>query len=238
MLLDDARSCRESLMRAEAAQSGIEEASALATKKRELQQLADRIAILAHRNALLLEQSVPLTPVADIDKAKQRISQIRDRFAELPKAVTLSDKQRWKKLESTLIEFIASAEAVLKQDWKNYFNSTLFGGLPPEQRQQTIPLEPLGNKEALKRYTSLYQRFKQYRNTVPDTAEALNEVLFCSNELASIEFVENSDLPAPVIAFFNAVSSGSGASLDFLTQDVIEWLRANNMLANYVIRAR
>ncbi|WP_430318199.1 protein DpdI [Pseudomonas nitroreducens] len=238
MLLSDARSVRASLMRAEAARSGIEEAEALSTKRIELQKLADRIATLVRLNALLREQSVLLTPIPGIDKAKQLISQISARFAESLRSDTLVDKQRWSKLVSMLTEFSATAETLQKQDWKDYFSRKLFGGVPPEQRKQTILQALPENRKASERYTYLYQRFSQYRNVVPSTAEVLREVHAFSNELASIQFVENDEVPIPVRAFFNAVSSGSGASLDFLTQEVIEWLRTNNMAANYVVRAR
>lgn len=238
MLLNDARSVRESLRLAENASSDIEEAEALAAKRSELQELAGRIGALANRNALLREQGVLLTPVPGIDKAKQLISQISARFAESLRSDTLVDKQRWSKLVLMLTEFSATAETLQKQDWKDYFSRKLFGGVPPEQRKQTILQALPENRKAFERYTYLYQRFSQFRNIVPSTAEVLREVHAFSNELASIQFVENDEVPVPVRAFFNAVSSGSGASLDFLTQEVIEWLRINNMVANYVVRAR
>lgn len=238
MLLNDARNVRARLMRAEAASSGIEEADALARKRNELAELASRVMMLARRNALLREEGVLLSPIPDIDKAKELIRQISARFAESPKATTLVDKKRWSKLILALTEFNASAETLQKQDWKAYFISKLFGGVPPEQRKQTILQALPENQKALVRYTHLYQCFNQYRNTVPSTVEALREVHGCSNDLANIQFVENDDVPTPVKAFFNATSAGSGASLDFLTPEVIEWLRTNNMLANYVVRAR
>lgn len=238
MLLNDARSVRERLMRVEAASSGIEEAEALRAKRSELQALTDRIIALARRNAMLREMRVLLTPVPGVDKVKQVINQISARFAELPKAATLVEKQRWSKLVLTLTEFTASAEALQKQDWKVYFSSKLFAGVPPEQRKQTIVQSLPENQKRLERYTYLYQRFNQYRNSIPSTIEALREVHAHSDELATIRFLENDDIPIPVKAFFDATSSWSGADLDFLTQEVIEWLRTNNMLTNYVVRAR
>ncbi|HCL3581965.1 TPA: hypothetical protein N2A79_006122, partial [Pseudomonas aeruginosa] len=163
MLLNDARSVRERLMRAEAASSGIEEAEALRAKRSELQALADRILALARLNAMLREMSVLLTPVPGVDKAKQVINQISARFAESPKAATLVEKQRWSKLVSTLTEFTASAEALQKQDWKVYFSSKLFAGVPPEQRKQTIVQTLPENRKLLERYAYLYQCFNQYR---------------------------------------------------------------------------
>lgn len=238
MLLNNAQNVRARLMRAEAASSGIEEAQALATKRNELQALAARVEMLARRNTLLWEEGIPLSPIPNIDRTRQVISQINARFAEAPKAATLVDKQRWSKLVSTLTEFAASTEMLQREDWRAYFSSKLFGGVPPEQRRQTILQTLPENRKALERYTNLYQRFNQYRNTVPNTVEALRELHSCSNQLANIQFVENDDVPTSVRAFFNATSTGTGASLDFLTPEVIEWLRTNNMLANYVVRAR
>lgn len=238
MLLSDARNVRARLIRAEAASSGIEEAEALAAKRNELQGPVDRIVTFGRRNTLLRAESIPLSPIPAIEKPKQLIIQNNARFAESPKAATLVDKQRWSKLLSALAEFIASAETLQKQDWKAYFSGKLFGGVPPEQRKQTILQALPENQKALELYTRRYQCFNQYRNTVPSTIEALREVHACSTDLAEIQFVENDDVPVPVRAFFSATSAGIGASLDHLTPEVIEWLRTNNMLANYVVRAR
>lgn len=238
MLLDEARNVRARLTRAEASSSGIEEANALATRRDELKELAVRIMMLASRYTLLRAAGIPLTPISNIDTAKQVTTQIRDRFVESPEVSTLTNGKRWTRLVTTLNELKDSAEILQKQDWKNYFNSKLFGGVPPEQRRQTIVLALPENQKALERYTKLYQSFSQYRNTVPSTVEALHEVHVCSKDLADIKFVENDDVPIHVKAFFNATSTGSGANLDFLTPEVIEWLRTNNMAANYVVRAR
>lgn len=238
MMLDEARAAHERLTRADAASSNVAEAEALAKKKNELRELAARVGSLANRRGMLRQGDVPLSPALDIDKAKQLCGMILTRFAESPKASTLADKQRWTKLLEALAEFNASEETLQKQDWKGYYSSRLFGGVSPEQRQQTILMTLPKNLEALGLYRSLYKRFAQYRNSVPGTAEELDEVQACSRELSEIRFVENDDVPVAVREFFNATSSGSGANLDLLTPEVIEWLRTNNMLNNYAVRAR
>jgi hypothetical protein len=238
MLLIDAQKARVRLMRAEVASCGIEEAEALAAKRNELQAQVTRVVMLARRNTLLREESIPLSPIPDIAKTRQLISQINIRFAESPKAATLMDKQRWSKLDSTLREFVTRGETLQTEDWKAYFRSKLFGGVSPEQRRQTIVLTHPENQKSWERYKLLYQRFNQYRNTVPSTAEALKEVHACSKDLMEIKFVENDDVPEDVRIFFKATSTGAGANLDLLTPDVVDWLRTNDMLANYVVRAR
>lgn len=238
MLLGDARNVRERLIHAITASSSVEEAEALAGKQAELKDMVDGIVSLVRRNTFLRQEGVPLSPVEGIDKAKQIVSRINDRFVEAPKAATLVDGRRWVTLVSTLDQFRSAADALQKQDWKLYFISKLFGGVPPAQRKQTILQALPENRIAIDRYTQRYERFNQYRNTVPSTVEELREVHECSEDLAAIKFVENVDVPVDVSAFFNATSSGGGAGIDLLTLEVIEWLRTNNMLANYVVRAR
>ncbi|MBB5458758.1 protein DpdI [Paraburkholderia sp. Cpub6] len=238
MLLNDAQNVRSRLAQAEAASVNIEEADALASKKKELDEYSARIVMLTRRYTLLRNEGIQLTALEKLDEARLLISQIRDRFAESPKSSTLVDKKRWSKLISTLTEFAVSAETQQKLDWKTYFSSKLFGGVPPEQRKQTIMQTLPENRNALDRYTSLYQRFNQHRITVPSSIEALREVQDCSKRLAEIRFVENDDVPQSVRAFFNATSTVGGASLDLLTSEVVDWLRTNKMLVNYVVRAR
>jgi len=238
MLLKDAQIVRSRLVRAEAASIGIEEANALASKKADLEGHAARIVMLTRRNSLLRNEGINVTPTQNTEKTRQLVIQIGERFKESPKSATLVDKQRWTKLTGALTEFIVSGEAQQKTDWNVYFSRKLFGGVPPEQRKQTILQSLPANKSALERYTFLYERFNQHRNRIPSTVEALRELHTYSKDLADIEFVENDDVPQSVRAFFSATSTATGASLDLLTPEVFEWLRTNKMLANYVVRAR
>lgn len=240
MLLNDAQNAYERLKLAENASTKVEEAEILSTKRNELQQLADRISDLAHRSAFLSEAKVRLTPPPEIDKLKQMISQNMSRFVESPTALTLVEKKRWTNLVSKLTEYAASTGTLQSQDWKMHFNTKLFAGLAPDQQQQTILRALPQNQTSMSRYRDLYQRLGQFRNTVPATADALHNAVKCSEELEkiSIQFVKNDAVPSEVKAFFDATSTAGGARLEMLTSSVVEWLCTNNMLDNYVIRAR
>lgn len=238
MLLDEARVIRDRLIKMESASSSVEEAAALSAKANELALLATRVETASRRNRLLRERGVPLSPKQGADIARQVVNRLNERFTESPKPNTLVDGQRWTRLTAALGEFSTLTETSQKQDWMNYFITQLFAGVPPEQRKQTILQTLPENRPAMDSYTRLYQRLNQYRNVVPSSAEELDLVHDCSDKLGAIHFVENDDVPGVVKAFFNATSSGSGANLDFLTAEVVDWLRTNNMLANYVVRAR
>lgn len=237
-MLNEARRVRARLVRTEVASTSVEEAAALAKKKAELILLAAKVKSLANRRDLLRNGGVTLSVAPDTEKVKQLCSLMLTRFSESPKATTLVDKQRWTKLTEALIEFNASEDTLQKQDWKGYYGTKLFGGVSPEQRKQTILMTLPENQKAWDRYKRLYTRFAEFRNSLPISAEDLKDVQNCSKELTEIRFIENDDVPMAVRAFFNATSTGNGANLDLLTTEVIDWLRTNNMLNNFAVRAR
>lgn len=238
MLLNDSRAVRDRLARMEAAKTNIVEATSLSNKANELKSWAAKVQMLSERNRLLRQKSVARSSNLEANPVLQTIKLSSERFAESPHSSTLVGGQRWSKLVAALGEFSIAAETLQKQDWMKHFSTRLFAGVPPEQRRQTIVQSMPDNIVALRNYTQWYQRFIKYRNVVPASAEDFDDVQSSSDQLAAITFKENDDVPGPVKAFFNATSSGSGADLVFLTAEVVEWLRANNMLTNYVVRAR
>jgi hypothetical protein len=238
MILDQAKDVRKRLMDAEAARHNVEEATALTQKKNELCKLASVVHSLAERRDWLQQGSVPLSPAPDVDNAKQLCSKILERFSKLPKNDTLVRNREWIDLLVTLKSFKDNEEQQQKDDWKEYFARKLFVGVPPEQRKQTLSLTLPVNAGAFQRYQNICQKLSQYRTKAPISKEQLAEIQTWSEQLAAInsEFVENDDVPDAVQAFFTATIHG--ASLELLTEEVITWLRANNMLNNYAVRAR
>lgn len=238
MIRDEARNARERLVRADAAMSSVEEADALSKKKSELRALVAKVTALAERRCMLRQGGVLLSQPHDVEKVRQSCRMILTRFVESRKAATLVDKQRWTKLTESLTEFNTVEDTLQRQDWKGYYGTKLFGGVPPEQREQTILTTLPENRDALALYKSLYKQLSLYRATVPCTAAELEEVQECSRQLSGIRFVENHDVPSAVREFFNATSTGSGANLELLTTEVIDWLRSNGMLTHFAVRAR
>lgn len=239
MIKDQAKKVRERLLRAEAASSNVEEAEALSKKKTELRTLVEKLVILAERRVWLKDGGVTLSdPPDDLDKVRQTCRMLFNRFAESPNSSTLVERQRWINLTDTCTRFLTVEETQQKQNWKSYFETRLFGGVPPEQRQQTILMSLSENQEALTRYKDLYKRLTFYRSMLPSTIAELKGVQNCSEELSQIRFIENKDVPSSVREFFNATSSETGANLELLTTEVIAWLRSNDMLNNFAVRAR
>ena len=238
MLIDESRVVRERLIHLESLKATVTEARELSAKADELTVLSAKVQRLSVRNQLLNKHRVERTSRLEIAAVLQSVELCSQRFSESAKVSTLVAGQRWSKMVIALGSFSVAADTLQKQDWVKHFESKLFAGVPPEQRTQTIVQTMPENITAMRNYTQWYQRFIKYRNFVPASAEDFDDVQSCSDQLAAITFKENDDVPGPVKAFFNATSSGSGAGLEFLTAEVVEWLRTNHMLTNYVVRAR
>jgi len=240
MMLDEARVARERLARAEAAKLNVEEATELAKKKSKLRDWEAVIKSLAESRVWLQQGGVLSSSVPSADSAKKSCANILERFSESPKNDTLVRNRGWINFLDDL-ESLKHNEVVQQRiNWKEYFTRRLFGGASPVQRKQTLTLSLPANKDAFARYEYVYGLFSKYKSEVPNSKEQFLNVQAWSNQLAKInsEFVENADVPVAVQEFFTATSTSDGASLNLLTEEVITWLRTNNMLDNYAVRAR
>jgi hypothetical protein len=233
MLLVDAKAAHERLQSAQAARANLDEAHALADLHKSLAGKAAIMHALVARAGLLGQRGVPLSSCPDFEAMRKTIGSLSKRFAEVQKSSTLTQGKHWTGLLTALETAIATVEANQRHDWSAYVTDHLFAGLPPERRKVGLVQTP-DNKAAFERYTRLYEKFARYRNSIPTTAEGLDEVHELSDALAQIAFEEN--VSKEVEAFINALAYG--ASLELLTAEVIEWLREHDLLGSYVVRAR
>lgn len=217
------------------ARDGVDEAKALEGLRGQLLQLADPINLCASNAKLLANQGAALSSVIEIGSVIETVRKVLMRFVEIPKSTTLRQGTRWTGLSSKLEALATKVSEVQANDWKTFFDGNFFGGLPPAQREAKLILAIPGNKEAIERYKMLYQSFIKYRTNIPKDAEELKVIRATSEQLSEIKF-ENKNIPDDVRKFFEATNTG--ASLDLLTNEVIEWLRSNNLLSRYVVRAK
>lgn len=234
-LLDRARESIARLKVAESARTGVEEAQTLDALRRDLSDRATRIGDVAARAKVLRAEGVVLSKLPQIEKANLGIANVAARFREKPVSTTLKQGKRWKDLLESLDMTNKIAGDAQLEDWKTYYRTRLFAGLPPTQVKVTLALTP-ANIKALATYAELFNKFSAYKAVVPPTGEAIQEVKRCSKALEKIKFDQN--VPDDVAKFFEATASSTGASLDLLTDTVLKWLRSNMLLGNYVARAR
>ena len=238
MILDKAKAAQQELKYFKRLNDSVAEAVALAAKKKELLELHDKVKELASSRAMLQCGGVPLSPAPEISASNKSCTSILEEFKRIPKSNTLIEKKRWIKLTQVLEIFIKAELSVQKESWTQFFNKNLFNASPPDLIESTILMSLKDNSDAMIRYRVLYDKFVPFRNVVPTTRTDLENIKNWSIELSEIKFIQNDALPKAVREFFSAISSGRGANLDLLTKEVLDWLRTNNMLNNYSVKAK
>jgi len=233
LLLKMAKDSLERITNIEAAREGVSEAKELEQLRRELRERAILLTQFVDSALLLRSEGVKLTVSPNIADVIDTTANVSTRFAEAPKAATLTRGKRWTGLLDKLEESGKQLAADQERDWRIFFESSFFGGAPPEQRKLIMARTP-ENLKQLELYTLLFKSFGQYRKKAPQTGEGFNELRDLSKQLEQVKFQE--DVPQSVRLFFEATSTGAG--LELLTPDVVEWLRENNLLRSYVVRAK
>jgi hypothetical protein len=234
-LVDNAQTTLARLNKVKASRDGVDEAKALEDLLNELLQKSAPIIQLNQNAKVLTDEGVKITKVFEIASAIETIKNVSTRFQESPKSTTLRQGKRWTGLSSKLEAVSNKVAEAQTKDWGVYFENNYFGGPHPTQRSARLAPTP-ANEKAIKIYRELFLQFAKYRSKIPQDSEDFANLRDLSEQLSQVSFQE--DVPVSVKMFFEATSSSSGASLDILTIDVIEWLRNNNLLTNYNVRAK
>jgi len=232
-ILEDAKSTLERLAKVRAAATGANEANAIELLRSALMDMLAPISLLSTNASLLRQKGVDLSPIPELRVVIAAVKTAQERFIESPKATTLRQGTRWTSLTNRLGAIAASGRSAQAIDWGRFFENNYFGGLPPTQRFAKLAATP-ENAIAIKRYQAAYQAFARYRSQPPVDSDDFDTLRLLSNQLTEIVFQE--DVPDDVKKFLDATSSG--AALDLLTPDVLKWLRENELLGNYTVRAK
>jgi len=234
-LVDNAQKTLARLNKVKASRDGVDEAKALEELLNDILQKSAPIIQLSQNAKVLKDEGVKITKVTEIASAIETIKNVSSRFQESPKSTTLRQGKRWTGLSSKLETVTTKVAEAQAKDWEVYFVNNYFGGPHPTQRSARLAPTP-ANDKAIKIYKELFVQFVKYRSKIPQDSADFANLRDLSEQLSQVTFQE--DVPSSVKTFFEATSSSSGASLDLLTIEVIEWLRNNNLLTNYNVRAK
>jgi hypothetical protein len=234
-LLTKASAALERLRNAEAARSGLAEATALADLQKDLGPRIRPILEVCRQVRMLQEAGIPVSAPTEMSKPLQSLENITARFKEKPEAATLKHAKRWANLLEAVDALRKSCDSSLSRDWARYVDSQLFSGESPEELRSLLAQTPQ-NSARLRMYTDLYRKFVSLRAVTPTSVEALAQLREYSRQLSEMRFQR--DVPENVRVFFEAAATPSGAGLTLLTADVVTWLTNNGHLANFVVRAR
>jgi hypothetical protein len=232
-ILEEAKSTLALLSKVKAVAEGANEARAIDQLRNELAQLSEPINQLACGALILRQGGVGLSTVPELKGVADTVRKAQERFAESPKATTLRQGTRWTALTNKLEKFAKDGATTQASDWQNFFENNYFVGPSPTQRGAKLAKTP-ENSKAIERYQTIYQAFNKYRSQPPKDSGDFNTLRSLSKQLAEITFQE--DVPEEVRKFLDATSFGAG--LDLLTPEVLNWLRENNLLTNFTVRAK
>lgn len=201
--------------------------------RQRLTSLNDDASGVAKNAKLLAENKVPLSPQSTLSDFKDATDKLAAKFIETPKSTSVFEGKKWVNFHEKTTLAIKNAAKSVDTDWAKYFTS-MFGGMPPEQRRSTLITKIPENKVAIDSYTKLYNELMRYKNSIPDTNEDFIVIKNLIKKISEIKFQEN--IPENVKKFFDQTTFG--ASLEYLTEDVMVWLRENDLLSSFIVRAK
>ncbi len=188
---------------------------------------------VAKSSKTLAENKVPLSPQSSLTFIKEATDTLAAKFIETPKSTSVFEGKKWTNFLEKITAEIKNAAKLVDSDWAKFFNS-LFGGMPPEQRRSTLIIKIPENKVAIDSYTNLYNNLMGYKASIPEDKEDFITIKNLVKKLSEIKFHE--DIPEDVKKFFTQTTFG--ASLEYLTEDVMAWLRKNDLLSSFEVRAK
>ncbi|MBT8534817.1 hypothetical protein G6725_02190 [Polynucleobacter paneuropaeus] len=211
------------------------EISQLDQLRQYLELLSSDAASTAKKSKALSENKVPLTPLINLKDVQDATEKLANKFMEEPKSSSVFEGKKWSSYNEKTTLALKNAARSVESDWTKYFKS-LFGGMTPEQRKSRLILKIPENKIAIDKYTKIYNEFIQHNDQIPDSLEIFQKIHSLVKELSEISMTFKEDVPENVKKFFDQTTFG--ASLDYLTEDVMAWLRENDMLSSFIVKAK
>ncbi len=211
------------------------EISKLDQLRQYLELLSSDAASTAKKSKALSECKVTLTPLINLKDVQDATEKIANKFKEEPKSSSVFEGKKWSSYNEKTTLALKNATKSVESDWTKYFK-TLFGGMNPEQRKSRLILKIPENKIAIEKYTKIYNEFIHHNNQIPDSLEIFQKIHSLVKELSEISMAFKENVPENVKKFFDQTTFG--ASLDYLTDDVMVWLRENDMLSSFIVKAK
>jgi hypothetical protein len=188
---------------------------------------------LARRDVLIRAGIKPSVPEA-VTQPKRRSEALLDKFRAQPFAATLTKGKGWTQLVADLQLAATEFDGANVAAWRAY-REQLFGGDSPSTIRARIAMTK-GNAEAFQQYESLYVAFRKLFEQLPGDLSDVAIAERLANKLRETSSCFDFDVPSEVKIFLEAVQA-DGASIEMLTDEVRLWLKNNNAMKSYRVRA-
>lgn len=217
------------------AHDGVEEFESLCPLREQLKEKYEVISDLYAREILLRGQ-VPISDFEGTQKIQQKISDMAGKFSKAPSSKSLTERNRWINLMDAIEQFMKNIRLRQATDW-HHFHLNLFSGPDPEEIETRLAMTST-NKRLIAEYRNLHSEFMKLKSRVPSNPEEFQKAGNLALRLYEINREFDFDVPEEVKRFFDVTMSVHGGDLTLLTNTVLVWLKKNQLLTAYVVRAR
>jgi hypothetical protein len=208
--------------------------SLVASRAQQFEAALGELRLAVGRLALLRKRG--LTVDVDVSPAKgfaHHLAALKDSTTLDPTAVTISDVAT--KTLTPLKAFAGTVTEACNKAWRGHVAACLprVGDLVPVLAR--VPAQ----KTRVERFQTLQATARARANAVPTSisdVEAFEQAASASH--TAWNALDADDIPLSVTRFLRNATSEGGAGLDSLTDEVITWLRAQDLIASFAIRAR
>ena len=171
-------------------------------------------------------------PVSEKVKLSEFAKDLLEAFDTEPTAQSLKANGLLTNALRALRRLVASHETNLDNALNDFIRSK-YGGINPRDLNLSAAKTPK-NTELIQNFKFEYERFRNAQSTTPITTEVLDNIETIGSRLQEIIKKVDFDVPDEVKNFFNGIENG-GADLNLLNETVVNYLRENNMIADFKI---
>lgn len=184
---------------------------------------------------LLNDQGIECDSPISVEKALDIVSKLKERFNAEKRADQLTRGKDWTLFKGLVEKVSAEAAHTNKTEWVRFVEMA-YTGEKPKDVEVSLALTP-ENSRNLPLFSRAYSEFQKYTRKLPNERSDFDDVRDTARKLREIYQQFDFSVSESVKLFLKAVGEG-GASLDLLTEEVIEWLRESNSKSRYRIVAR
>ena len=165
-------------------------------------------------------------------KALDVTNKTMKKFSDEPIRDSLVSGKTWPQFNKALNEIREEIISRTDDSWRMFLNSFTSGNSPETLAASIVPTRE--NSELLDEYRGLYRQVRMFGSDAK-TREGIQEIKTLGARIQKIvQQLSDFDAPEDVKKFLKAINSG-GASLELLTNEVLQWLSNNKYLERYKI---
>ncbi|MDP1692151.1 MAG: hypothetical protein Q8L49_09430 [Burkholderiaceae bacterium] len=148
----------------------------------------------------------------------------------------LSADNLWARLLNGADAAIAAASEAVKSAWREHIAE--LGTVEAPAVLESRVLRTPATRDPLEQYKLFHSQYLRIvRQDAPSDPAVLTQLSACVRQLRDIQATLIIDAPESVRNFFKSIEEG-GATIDQLTPDVLDWLRAHDDIRRFVVKPK